>query len=202
MLAPLLAGVLLAAPTLAFADTPPGPPTLSDIPTPDTITAGPAPPSQDSTTAGSAVDLIATDPAAAAINDSAPSTSPCRVCTVPTPSPTPPPAPAPTPFLFSYIFEGGISVGGGYFTVGGNVDVHVRYANGAEQADHLTTAQPHPVTPGGAIYTPLELIADCAGGPPGYVQAYDETNASWSNRVPITICPPPGGGLSPSVGRH
>ncbi|MEW9551865.1 hypothetical protein [Nonomuraea sp. NPDC050783] len=92
------------------------------------------------------------------------------------------------PFLFTYTFAGHLKVAGGYFTTGGRVFVTVKYTTGRSAFSTWTTARPHPITPGGAVYVDTTIAAPCAGGPNGYARAYDAVTRTWSPRLPVTIC--------------
>ncbi len=92
------------------------------------------------------------------------------------------------PFLFNYIFNGHLKLGGGNFTVGGTVYLVVKFNNGTVVFSKKVVAQTHPVTPGGAIYVETPIAAPCAPGNNGYAQAYDYTTSRWTPRLPVAIC--------------
>jgi hypothetical protein len=94
------------------------------------------------------------------------------------------------PFLFSYTFNGHLKLGGGHFTVGGTVYVAVKFNDGTVKFAKQVVAQPHPITPGGAIYVETPIAAPCAPGNNGYAQAYDYATQRWSPRLPVAICQP------------
>ncbi|WP_298795903.1 hypothetical protein [uncultured Pseudonocardia sp.] len=191
----ILAGVAIGAPALAFAGTTPAPPTVgtSDAATVSNTASlaahagGIAGLSRTTVNARSHLTVLPTH-SPTAVN------RPCPACSA-TLAP-PPPVVAPPPFLFSYALDNHLKIGGGYFTVDRDVHVYIRYDTGRVQSAWWVTAHPHPITPGGAIYTDTGLIANCPDGPAGYIQAYDQTTQYWSNRLPTNICAPPANGIS------
>ena len=92
------------------------------------------------------------------------------------------------PFLFAYTFNDHLKLGGGNYTVGGRVYVVVKFNNGTTKFARNVTAQPHDITPGGAVYVETTIAAPCAPGDNGYARAYDRTTDKWSPRLPVTIC--------------
>jgi hypothetical protein len=92
------------------------------------------------------------------------------------------------PFLFSYTFNNHLKLGGGYFTTGGRVYVVVKLNNGTVKFARDVTAQPHNVTPGGAVYVETSIAAPCPPGSNGYARAYDRTTQQWSPRLPVAVC--------------
>src|SRR5687768_11963348 len=76
------------------------------------------------------------------------------------------------PFLFSYPFDGRLTVAGGYFTLGGKVRVVVRRTNNRQVVfSGSATAKKHSITPGGAVYVRTTLRAPCSGKANGYARA-------------------------------
>ncbi|MEU9863647.1 hypothetical protein AB0D99_22510 [Streptomyces sp. NPDC047971] len=96
---------------------------------------------------------------------------------------------APTPFLFHYTFNNHLTIGGGHFTVGGRVYLVVKLNNGKVMFSRWVTAQPHSITPGGAIYVETSVASPCGGsGNNGYARAFDRTTQTWSPRLPVPVC--------------
>ncbi|MER8047405.1 hypothetical protein [Streptomyces sp. NPDC094032] len=95
---------------------------------------------------------------------------------------------APDPFLFQYTFNGHLKIGGGNFTVGGQVTLLVKLNNGTVMFRQTVTAQTHPITPGGAIYVETTISSPCAPGNNGYARAFDHTTQTWSPRLPVPVC--------------
>ncbi|GAA3034279.1 hypothetical protein [Streptosporangium longisporum] len=91
-------------------------------------------------------------------------------------------------FLFSYTFDGHLKVAGGNFTVGRRVYLVVKYNTGRTAFSKWQTARTHSITPGGAIYVDTTIAAPCFGAKNGYARAYDDATATWSPRLPVTIC--------------
>ena len=92
------------------------------------------------------------------------------------------------PFLFAYTFNNHLKLGGGNYTIGGKVYVVVKFNNGTVKFARDVTAQPHDITPGGAVYVETTVAAPCAPGNNGYARAYDRTTDKWSPRLPVAIC--------------
>ncbi|MFB7368411.1 hypothetical protein ACFC0D_00955 [Streptomyces sp. NPDC056222] len=96
---------------------------------------------------------------------------------------------APAPFLFHYTFNNHLKIGGGNFTVGGRVYLVVKLNNGRVMFSRWVTAQPHSITPGGAIYVETSVASPCGGsGNNGYARAFDRTTQTWSPRLPVPVC--------------
>lgn len=92
------------------------------------------------------------------------------------------------PFLFNYTFNGHLKIAGGNFTVGGRVYLVVKYNTGRVAFSKQVIAQPHSITPGGAIYVETTIAAPCAGWKNGYARAYAYATQTWSPRLPVEIC--------------
>jgi len=96
----------------------------------------------------------------------------------------------PEPFLFSYTFDSHLKLGGGNFTIGGEGHGYLRFSPQNTFWSEGVVAQPHPVTPGGAVYVQTRSAAPCPPGNNGYARAYDVATSRWSPRLPVTICVP------------
>jgi hypothetical protein len=96
----------------------------------------------------------------------------------------------PEPFLFSYAFDGHLKLGGGNFTMNGEVRVFLRFSPQNTFWSQSVIARPHQVTPGGAIYVETRSAAPCPPGNNGYARALDVATNRWSPRLPVTICVP------------
>lgn len=96
----------------------------------------------------------------------------------------------PEPFLFSYEFNNHLQLGGGNFTMNGEVYVVLRFSPENTFWSQRVVARPHPVTPGGAVYVETPSAAPCPPGNNGYARGFDVATNRWSPRLPVTICVP------------
>ena len=92
------------------------------------------------------------------------------------------------PFLFNYVFNRHLKIGGGNFTDGGRVYLAVKLNSGSVMFKTDAIAQTHPITPGGAIYVETTVAAPCASSNNGYAVAYDYTTGQWTPRLPVGVC--------------
>ncbi len=92
------------------------------------------------------------------------------------------------PFLFSYVFNTRLALGGGHFTMGGRVLVVVRLNDGTTKFAQNLTAKPHTITPGGTVYVHTNVPQPCRTNNNAYARALDRTTNRWSPRIPVGSC--------------
>ncbi|GGT03522.1 MULTISPECIES: hypothetical protein [Streptomyces] len=111
----------------------------------------------------------------------APGTSPARTLSAH-------PYKAPQPYVFSYGYNGHLSLGGGNFTVGGRVYVVVKLNSGATHYGKWVVARPGQRNPGGTFHVETRIPYQCPPGKNGFARGYDEATGVWSPKLPVSIC--------------
>ncbi|MFE4258804.1 hypothetical protein [Streptomyces sp. NPDC056883] len=91
-------------------------------------------------------------------------------------------------YLFQYTHRNHLKIGGGNFTVGGEVYIVVKYNTGKLRYHSTVIAKTQAGMPGGAAYLETNITAPCAPGNNGYARAYDHSTETWSPRLPVAIC--------------
>jgi hypothetical protein len=99
-----------------------------------------------------------------------------------------PAAAANDPFLFNYTFDHHLALGGGYYTMNGQVLVVVRLNNGKTMWSQNLQAKPHSITPGGTVYVHTNIPQPCSVNNNAYARALDRTTGRWSPRIPVGYC--------------